>query len=200
MNAPPIDPHAILTFWFGDGYAQRDIAPRAAWFAKDATFDAEIGQRFGAQVAALLDRPDAACPIAAPRDAPWDVLAQLIALDQFPRNLYRGDPRAFAGDAAALALARRLVDSGADRLLPGMARTFAYLPFEHSEALAEQDRSLALFEQLAGEGDFSGALDYARRHHAIITRFGRFPHRNAILGRESTPEEIAFLRQPGSRF
>ena len=120
----------------------------------------------------------------------------MLLLDQFTRNIHRGTPRAFAGDALALATARAMVARGEDVELSTLQRVFVYLPFEHAEDLAMQHESLRLFEQL---GD-AGFLDYARRHAVVVERFGRFPHRNAILGRASTPEEIEYLKQPGSGF
>ena len=124
------------------------------------------------------------------------MLAAVIALDQFPRNLYRGDPRAFAADPAALALATEAVERGLDRAMSIDERKFLYLPFEHSEDPAVQARSVELFAALEDED----TLGYALRHKEIIDRFGRFPHRNEVLGRESTPEEIEFLKEPDSSF
>ncbi len=194
MTAPlPAD---ILAFWFGrpdePGYGQ----PRSEWFRKDATFDETIRQRFLPAVeAALAGRLDA---WAADADG---TLALLILLDQFPRNLFRNEARAFAGDAAARKLAEQAVAQGWDRSMTAVQRVFLYLPFEHSEALADQERSLALFTALAAEHSGNdGFLDYAERHHAVIARFGRFPHRNAALGRSSTAEEADYLAQPGSGF
>ena len=128
------------------------------------------------------------------------LIALLIVLDQFPRNMFRGTPRAFAADARALALARDAVGRGFDEVLLPVQRWFVYLPFEHAEDLAMQRESLRLFERLATDAAGAGTLTYAMRHYAVIERFGRFPHRNAILGRASTPEELAFLAQPGSSF
>ena len=129
------------------------------------------------------------------RSTPLAALALIVVLDQFSRNLFRGTPRAFVGDPAALAAAASAIERGFDRLLSAQERTFAYMPFEHAEDLAAQRRSLALFGALDPDD-----IDYAKRHHDIIARFGRFPHRNAALGRESTPEEIEFLKRPGSSF
>lgn len=186
----------ILAFWFGPpdgpGYGQ----PRSEWFRKDEAFDASIRQRFLARVNAAL----------AGQLAPWasdrqGMLALLILLDQFPRNLFRNEARAFAGDAQARQLADTALAEGRDQAMTAVEKLFVYLPFEHSEALADQERSLALFSALAAEHPgCEGFLDYARRHHAVITRFGRFPHRNAALGRPSTPEEAIYLAQPGSGF
>jgi uncharacterized protein (DUF924 family) len=132
---------------------------------------------------------------------PHGALARLIVLDQFTRNVYRGTPRAFAGDARALALAVAMTQEGLDQQLPPMLRAFAYLPFEHAEDLAMQAHAVELFQRLSqAQPGFDGMLDYALRHQEVIARFGRFPHRNAILGRPSTPEEVEFLRQPGSGF
>ena len=189
-------PHDVLAFWFGTGGAT--AVPRPEWFRKDPAFDESIRARFGGLVeVALRDAWDAA----AWPDAPEARLARVVVLDQFPRNLYRGSPKSFAGDRRALELAQRMVDDGEDALLAPLQRWFAYLPFEHAEDLAAQDRSVALFEALAEDhADLAGALDYAVRHRDVIRRFGRFPHRNEVLGRTSSPEELEFLRQPGSRF
>ena len=186
----------ILAFWFGrpgePGYGH----PRGEWFRKDDRFDAEIRSRFLPVVEAAL-----AGRLAAWADEAQGLLALLIALDQFTRNLFRGDARAFAGDAQALQLAATAVGKGWDRPLLAVERVFVYLPFEHSETLADQERSLLLFTALAAEhSGCDGFLDYARRHHEVIARFGRFPHRNAALGRPSTPDEASYLAQPGSGF
>ena len=125
----------------------------------------------------------------------------MIVLDQFTRNTRRGTAGMFAGDARALAVARALVQGGADRRLPGVMRQFVYLPFEHAETLADQQESMRLFAQLASdEPALAGLLEWAHKHLVIVERFGRFPHRNAALGRASTPEETQFLKQPGSGF
>jgi uncharacterized protein (DUF924 family) len=124
----------------------------------------------------------------------------VILLDQFTRNIYRDTPQAFAGDALALDIAVAAVDQGFDRKLDAYERWFLYLPFEHAEDWAMQQRSLALFGQLAAETGDRAPLQWAEEHAEVIRRFGRYPHRNAILGRPSTPEEIIFLAQPGSAF
>ena len=173
-------PDAVLEFWF-----QRD---RKDWFTKDAAFDTEIRTRF-----LPLYELAAGGGLAAWMEEPRSCLALVIVLDQFPRNMFRGSARAFAADAIALEAARAIVARGWDRALSPDERTFAYLPFEHSENLQDQERSLRLFE---GNENF----EWARKHHEVIRRFGRFPHRNAALGRASTTEEIAFLAQPGSSF
>jgi len=134
-------------------------------------------------------------------EGPQGLLARLIVLDQFTRNARRGTPGAFEGDALALAAARKLVDSGAHRELLPVQRQFAYLPFEHAEDARAQEQAVELFTALANEHDgFADALDYAHRHRGVIARFGRFPHRNPILGRANTPEEAEYLMQPGAGF
>lgn len=199
IDAMPTDAQAVLDFWFGPvddpGHAQT----RPQWFRKDAAFDAAIAQRFGplierALVGAIDDW------IATPLE-PLPALARVIVLDQFTRNSFRGTARAFAGDAMALHTARALVASGADRTLTGVQRQFCYLPFEHAEDLAHQRTAVQLFEQLGrDEPALAGLTEWARRHLDIVARFGRFPHRNAALGRASSAEELAFLQQPGSSF
>jgi uncharacterized protein (DUF924 family) len=187
---------AILDFWFGPPADPGHGQDRKVWFAKDDAFDAEIRDRFGATIERAL-RGELESWAGAARPA----LAQVIVLDQFTRNAFRGTPRAFAGDARALAAASRMVGERLDASLPAFMRAFVYLPFEHAEGLAMQDEALRLFTRLAAEDPSCGSLlDYAQRHRAVIERFGRFPHRNAILGRQSTAEEIEFLKQPGSRF
>ncbi len=185
----------VIEFWFGaPGSAERGL-PRKAWFEKSAGFDVAIRDRFLAVFeAAEAGRLDAwgRTPLAA--------LALVIVLDQFPRNMFRGSPRAFATDPRALHLGRRIVEQGFDGAYLPVERIFAYLPFEHAEDIAMQRQSLALFATLAPEPSGARYLDFARRHHDVIARFGRFPHRNEILGRPSTPEELAFLAQPGSSF
>lgn len=200
-----LDPRAdeVLAFWFG---AQTDdaavLADRgSSWFTQDAAFDQSIRARFA-------DLRDAATGDALDGwlEHPRGRLARVILVDQFSRNLFRGDPRAFEADPLALGWAREGVAAGAERVLRPVERVFLYLPFEHSESLLDQDRSVALFTALHdGVPDnlraaFGTFLDFARRHREMIARFGRFPHRNAVLGRESTPAERAFLAQPGSRF
>ena len=193
------DAQAVLDFWFGAEGSPALGQLRAEWFRKDAAFDAAIAQRFGALVEAAL-----AGDLRNLRDWPADpgaALARIVLLDQFTRNMFRATSRAFAGDALALAAAQAMLAAGQDAALRPEQRVFIYLPFEHSEDVALQDRSVALFSALAAEAPgFANMLDYARRHHAVIARFGRFPHRNELLGRASTAAEIAFLQEPGSRF
>lgn len=185
----------VLDFWFGPPASRQRGRHRLEWFRKNAEFDEEIRRRFlGEHEAALAGLRESweATPHAA--------LALIVMLDQFPRNMFRDNQRAFAADSAAMGVSRRMVERGLDRLLRPIERCFVYLPFEHCEDLAAQRRSLALFEGLRFSSDCADNIDYAYRHYEIIVRFGRFPHRNAVLGRVSTPEEIEFLGQPGSGF
>lgn len=190
------DARAVLDFWFGAPGSATHGKPRAEWFRKSDAFDRAIERRFAPLIESALE--------GGLRD--WETqtqtaLARILLLDQFTRNVYRDTPRAFAGDALALAAAQALVADGRDLALPPQQRAFVYLPFEHAEDPAMQDESMRLFTRLDAQAQgFGGSLDYAQRHHAIIERFGRFPHRNAILGRASTAEELAFLQQPGSSF
>ncbi|MBE0625387.1 MAG: DUF924 domain-containing protein [Burkholderiales bacterium] len=185
----------VLDFWFGPAGSPAYGRPRDAWFEKSAAFDEAIRARF---LDLYLLAADTGMP--AWQAAPDSLLALIVLLDQFPRNLFRGTSRAFATDARALAAARLAVARGYDRMLAPVQRWFVYLPFEHAEDLETQRQCLALFEDLRSDPDSAGTIDYARRHFEIIARFGRFPHRNAILGRVSTPEEVEFLRLPGSGF
>ena len=175
----------VLGFWFGE------LGPDD-WFGGGEVVDARIRERFLALHEALRDEgvPESW------RATARGLLAAVIALDQLPRNLYRDDKRAFAADAAALGLAKEALARRFDREMSEDERKFLYLPFEHSEDPAEQARSVALFSALGDEV----SLDYAKQHKVVIDRFGRFPHRNAALGRPSTPEEIEFLKEPGSSF
>lgn len=191
----PADFSDVLAFWFGAPESPALGRGRKEWFEKNPAFDAEISARF-------LDTHEAA---AAGRLTMWEStplasLALIVVLDQFSRNLFRGAAQAFAADGIALEVARRAIDNGFDSLLRPVERTFLYLPFEHSEDIAAQRRSLRLFAALAEAPGTAGSYDYALRHHDIIARFGRFPHRNAILGRASTAQELDFLKQPGSSF
>jgi uncharacterized protein (DUF924 family) len=187
---------AVLDFWFGAPGDEFHLQSRTEWFRKDAVFDALIRQRFGTLIESALRGE--LCGWAA---APLSALALVIVLDQFTRNTRRGTAGMFSGDARALALARALCASGDDLGLAGVQRQFLYLPFEHSEDLDDQRESLRLFAQLGrDEPALAGLLEWARRHHEIVLHFGRFPHRNAALGRASTAEEIEFLEQPGSGF
>jgi uncharacterized protein (DUF924 family) len=181
----------VLAFWFGP----QPGPSRAEWFRKDAAFDERIRERFGALHAAAARGERAAWRASAETN-----LALVVVLDQFSRNLYRDDARAFAQDAQARDCAVEALARGDDLGMRPVQRQFLYLPFEHSEDLADQERSLELFASLEAFEETRGLGEWARRHHAIVARFGRFPHRNAVLGRASTPEEIEFLKQPGSGF
>jgi uncharacterized protein (DUF924 family) len=187
----------VLDFWFLPATDPDFGKQRALWFRKDDAFDADIGQRFGE----LLEQAVAGGLREWDQQGPAGMLARILVLDQFTRNAWRGLPASFSGDPLALACARQLVDSGADQALLPVQRWFAYMPFEHAEDARMQERSVALFDALAQANEgYDGVLDYANRHRGVIARFGRFPHRNAILGRASTPEEADYLAQPGSGF
>ena len=178
----------ILTFWF------KDAGPKA-WFKKSDAFDAKVRLLFETRaidLAAKTSRPPHIW-----EDRTDSTLALIIALDQFPRNMYRDTPAAFAWDSLALGVATRMIDKGWDLQIPQERRSFIYMPFMHSEDIADQDRCVELIgSRLDGESN----LHHAKAHRALIEQFGRFPHRNEILGRVSTPAEIEFLKQPGSSF
>ncbi|MGE0581415.1 MAG: DUF924 family protein [Steroidobacteraceae bacterium] len=193
----------ILTFWFADandGPAQAQ-ARQAFWFRGSAEVDEAIRGRFMPTVEAALRGE-----LEPWSDVPGAALALVLLLDQFPRNAWRGTARAFSGDALALATARAAVGAGFLERLELAQRAFMILPFEHSESLADQHESMRLFAALASAAPgrwralFDGYLDYARQHCEIIERFGRFPHRNRVLGRETTPEERAWLDGGGAVF
>ena len=190
------DAEAVLVFWFARPGDPDWDTPRPAWFRRDDTFDAECGARFGALVERAL-RGELDGWAGDPRAA----LARILLLDQLTRNIFRGTARAFAGDAQAILAARAMVGQRQDEALPTWQRAFVYMPYEHAEGLETQDEAVRLFRRLEAEDPRVAEMrDYAERHRAVIERFGRFPHRNAILGRHSTPEELAFLQQPGSSF
>lgn len=186
-------PAEVLLFWFG---ARDERGKRhRRWFEKSEAFDREIRERF-----LPLYEEGVSGKLARWKDRPEDCLALIVLLDQFPRNMLRGSPRAFAADPLALEAARHAVAQGYDKTLLPVERLFAYLPFEHSEALEDQLRACELIKPLEAFEETADAYRYAVAHRDIIQRFGRFPHRNAILGRASTPQEIEFLAQPGSSF
>ncbi len=203
-----MDPTAsrLLEVWFGPLGSE---PPVGRWFRKDPAFDAELRAAFGDDLdAAARGERDAWITAEAPARG---LLALVILLDQLSRNVFRDTPRAFSQDARALALAVRAVDEGLDRALPWLERYALYMPFMHAEDRGAQARGIELFTRAADEADaggapegtrklLRGAVDYAKQHAVIVERFGRFPHRNAMLGRASTAEELAFLEQPGSRF
>ena len=186
MSSGPGLPHIdeVLAFWF------EELTPDD-WFGGGEEVDARIRGRFLALHEALRDEVPESW-----RATARGMLAAVIALDQLPRNMYRGSREAFAADPTALALAEEAVERGLDRAMSIDERKFLYLPFEHSEDPAVQARSVELFASL----DDEDTLGYALRHKEIIDRFGRFPHRNEVLGRESTPEELEFLTEPDSSF
>lgn len=196
-NALPEAARAVLDFWFGQPGSPDWNVQRRDWFAKSDAFDARIRERFLATWQAIHDGEPDGWSV-----TPEGACARIVLLDQFPRNMFRGDPRSFATDGQALALARRMLSDGSDRMLPTpWHRVFCYLPFEHAESLSDQDISVR--ETSALRDDSGGKVDtveWAIKHRDVIARFGRFPHRNAVLGRASTPDELAFLKQPGSRF
>jgi uncharacterized protein (DUF924 family) len=175
----------ILRFWFEE-------TPSELRFKKDLAFDATIRERFGA-----LHAQAAAGGCADWAATAEGALALLVLLDQFSRNLYRDSPRAFACDDAARAVALRALERGFDLAVPSERRLFFYLPFEHNEDLADQERSCRLVRERIGDAK---SIDFAERHRAVIMRFGRFPHRNKALGRSSTPAEEDYLSQPGAGF
>ncbi len=177
-------PDTVLRFWF------EEIQP-AQWWKVDAAFDALIGSRFGD-----LHERARRCELFGWRATPEGRLAEVIALDQFARNIHRGSREAFSADPLALALAQEAVAAGADLALPVERRAFFYLPYMHSESAAIH----AVGEPLMRARAAAGTHEFELKHKAIVDRFGRYPHRNAILGRESTPEEVEFLKQPGSSF
>lgn len=188
-------PQEVLDFWLGAPGSAEHGKRREVWFKKSDVFDQDVRRRFLPLWEMAADG----------RLADWDrapqtLLAFIIVCDQFPRNMFRVDPRAFATDARALAAAQRMVESGWDQQLASLERQFVYLPFEHAEDPAMQQRSLELFERLAQDPALADLPEWTRKHADIIARFGRYPHRNAVLGRDSTPAEIEFLAQPGSSF
>lgn len=193
----------LLALWFGDNPDDSAVAAekKDLWWGHNLETDAMLRDRFGtastAGAVGVLDHWTG---------SPRGRLALVLLLDQVPRAIHRGLPESFAFDTDARNMASQGLASGADRLLRPVERVFLYLPFEHSEELADQEKSVELFKELAisvPERDretFDAFVDYAVRHHAVVARFGRFPHRNTVLGRESTPEEIEFLKSPGSSF
>jgi uncharacterized protein (DUF924 family) len=174
-----ISPADVIAFWREAGTEK--------WFRKDAEFDRAVADRFAA-----LHAQAAAGRLRDWATTPEGALALILILDQFSRNMFRGTPMAFATDELACGIARQAADAGFDNLVPAELRLFMYLPFEHTESIAEQERSVLLFHAFA-----PSVLPYAREHERVIRRFGRFPHRNPILGRHMTPAEQAFLDNGG---
>ncbi|HXY97561.1 MAG TPA: DUF924 family protein [Steroidobacteraceae bacterium] len=194
---------AVREYWFGTEPLTREALDRRMdlWFGSDARQDEEIRVRFGG----LLERA-AAGELSAWADGPRRRLSLIVLLDQFPRNMFRGTARAFEYDAQALALALTGMQSGADGALDFVERLFFYMPLEHAENRDAQDESVAAFRRLLAEvpaelhEPFAGMLRFAEQHRSIIERFGRFPHRNVLLGRASTPEEVEWLKEGGTSF
>ncbi len=177
-------PTEVVAFWFDE------VTP-AQWWAKSDAFDRLVSSRFGSAHAAAMRGE-----LYAWRATADGRLAEIIVLDQFSRNIHRGRPEAFAADGMALVLAQEAVAAGADRALDAGRRAFLYMPYMHSESAAIHALAVRLFATPGMEGN----LDFERRHQAVIERFGRYPHRNAVLGRTSTPAELEFLKTPGSAF
>jgi uncharacterized protein (DUF924 family) len=196
-------PDAVLDFWFGAPGPAADVAARqrTLWFAKSAANDRIVTTRF-AETLVAAGKGELDGWAATPRGR----LALIVVLDQFPHHVHRDHGQSFAYDAQSLVLAMEMIRRGEDAQLTPLERVFVYLPLEHAESIEMQNRSVALYEKLATETPaaerqlFDGFLNYARKHRDVVARFGRFPHRNELLGRISTPEEIEFLKQPGSRF
>ena len=185
----------VIDFWFGQPEDPVYGKPQKFWFVKDHKFDLTCRSRFletyqQAATGKLIQWQEQAL----------SCLALIIVLDQFPRNMFRNSPKAFATDPQALKVSKYALSQNLDRQLLPVQRWFIYIPFEHSENLADQQTAVKLFETLRDDPHSQATIDYAYRHLQVIERFGRFPHRNQILGRESTPEEKEFLKQPGSKF
>lgn len=197
------DYEEVLTFWFGtlDDAGRADAEHSARWWSKSDAFDQEIRERFGALHEQVLGGEHEGW-----LESARGRLAYVIVLDQLSRNMFRGTARMYVGDARALEVAEEGIARGVDRELVFAERAFLYMPLMHSEALATQERSVEIFrawrQELPDEqrSALDGPLDFAVQHRDIVRRFGRFPHRNALLGRESTAEELEFLKQPGSSF
>ena len=183
----------VLRFWFGEGADHGKVHKR--WFEKDPAFDALVTRRYRKLLQEMLEGHHREW-----LDEPRSGLARILVLDQFPRHIYRGSARAFTADALAREAAKRLVGEGWDREMLPVERMFAYLPFQHSESLDDQEIACTLCEPLRAFAESADAHRYALAHRGIVRRFGRFPHRNAALGRTSTLEELEFLTLPGSSF
>ncbi len=192
MDSVDHDTQAVLHFWFGSPPGEY----RKQWFRKDPDFDEQIKTRFLDLYWAMVASPPESWLKTAKSS-----LARIIVLDQFARNMFRSTPQSFAADPLALAMAEMAIERGYDDELLPVERFFLYLPFEHSENLIHQNCCVEYFEGLVKDApDLEHGLDYARRHREVIDRFGRFPHRNKTLNRQSTDAELEFLQQPGSRF
>jgi uncharacterized protein (DUF924 family) len=185
----------VLDFWFGQEGDPEYGQFRNEWFRKDPEFDARVTRQF-----ADLYEEAAAGNLDGWREEAESCLALVIVLDQFPRNMFRGDGRTHAEDDRALVASKYAIEHTLDRELRAFQRMFLYMPFMHSENVEDQGRSVELFERLAGEAGAPDVVSYAVAHRDIVVRFGRFPHRNEILGRKTTPEEAVFLTTEGSSF
>ncbi|MDP2030580.1 MAG: DUF924 family protein [Thiobacillus sp.] len=201
--SPPAAPEDVLDFWFGQPGPAADVAARQSklWFGKSAANDQLVTERFaGTLLAAGAGQLDHWAL------TPRNQLALIVVLDQFPHHIHRNHGQSFAYDAQSLALALTIIENGDAARVAPIERVFVYLPLEHAESMAMQDLSVILYAQLEADASdverplFKGFFDYAQQHRDVVARFGRFPHRNELLGRPSTAEEIAFLKQPGSRF
>jgi len=186
----------ILDFWFGTGEVLGKSRPE--WFRKEAGFDEEIRTRFLGVYETVVQTT--AVPFAHWIEQPYAGLALIVLLDQFPRNMFRQDARAFATDSLARQVTRQMLAQGFDVSMRAVERQFIYLPLEHSESMADQTQSIRLFNTLSVFPETRDLHRWAEKHRVIIERFGRFPHRNLALGRDSTAEEIVFLTQPCSGF
>jgi len=194
---------SVIRYWFGESNLSTDInaEKKRFWWSKNNEVDAEITDRFSELVETV-----ASGELDHWNESESGLLASIICTDQFPRNIYRGQSRSFSYDQIALRFAKQAVAMGFDRKLTLIKRVFIYMPFEHSEEISHQQQAVQLMQSLLDqsaveeEDMFVGFLNFAKRHHDVIAEFGRFPHRNEILGRESTEEEVEFLQQPGSSF
>lgn len=191
---------AVLEFWFGKSAADY-ATQKPKWFKQDDSYDEEIREKFGKDLEQAIEGQ-----LDSWAGDPKSLLALIILFDQFSRNLYRGSGKAFAQDEKSAALVQLGVEKGFDKEFDLYQKWFFYMPLMHSEKLESQDLAIKKYEELVAtapeneKSTFEGVLDYSHRHRDIIVRFGRFPHRNERVGRESTPEEIEFLKQPGSSF
>ncbi|MEN9657811.1 MAG: hypothetical protein RL571_1276 [Pseudomonadota bacterium] len=185
-----MNPDHVLNFWFG-----QQLETRREWFSKDANFDAQIKAQFLSTIEAAANGE-----LAAWLNTPRHSLAYIILLDQFPRNVFRNDAQSFAYDHLALAAAKTIVSKGFDPSFTPLEQLFLYLPFEHSENLSDQEQAVKLMAGWQADEKLQGFYDYAVKHHAMIQRFGRFPHRNQRLGRSSTAEELSYLSLPDAGF
>jgi uncharacterized protein (DUF924 family) len=190
-------PEEVLAFWFGALGPEGEVEPQTAarWWRRDADFDALVRRTFVDVHAQLVETGGAAFP-----DGIEARLAAVIVLDQFSRNMFRDTPDMYASDALARRIADEALARPESRALHRVQRQFLAMPFMHSEAIADQERCVEMFREFFAGAKDASAIDFAVRHRDIVARFGRFPHRNAILGRPSTPEELGFLETPGSSF